>query len=94
MVGYSLSRRNEKLNQGSFRDKWKKGWCRGCRAQTLFKNKGLIIQDTGDTAKQRVLSCQAPLPMDVLSFWAGWYPVTDYCGGLKTPTAYHSSGQL
>lgn len=27
-------------------------------------------------------------------FLDGWYPMTDYCGSLKTPTFHHSSGQL
>lgn len=30
MVGCNLSRRNEKLNQGSFSDKCEKGWHGGC----------------------------------------------------------------
>lgn len=30
MVGCNLSRRNEKLNQGSFSDKCEKGWYGGC----------------------------------------------------------------
>lgn len=60
--------------------------------QTLFKNKGL--SQVAENAANRESSALKPLYPRSCSFWGDWDPMTDYCGGLKTPASHHSSGQL